>query len=79
VFSTGSGPRLYNESLFVALNSPVAQLERECPVEEGDSVSVNCCNQLYKNPINSLINSKSRCYESRNPGHVTILTGTEIL
>jgi hypothetical protein len=28
---------------------------RECPVDEDDSVIVNCCNKLYDDPINSII------------------------
>jgi hypothetical protein len=42
VFSMEFDPMLYNESLFVALSCPVAQLERECRVEDNDSVSVIC-------------------------------------
>jgi hypothetical protein len=35
----------------------------------------NCCNQLYKRPINSIIKSKPRLISHANPGYVTIRTG----
>jgi hypothetical protein len=60
VFSMVSGPRLYNESLSVALGSPVVQLERGCLGEDDSGQSpVNCYNLLCKDPINSIIKCKA--------------------
>jgi hypothetical protein len=36
---------------------------------------VNCCNQLYKGPINSIIKSKTRLISHVNSGYVTVLFG----
>jgi hypothetical protein len=33
---------------------------------------VNCCNQLYKGPINSIIKSETRLISHANPGYVTV-------
>jgi hypothetical protein len=32
---------------------------------------VNCCNQLHKGPVNSIVNYKTRLIGHANSGHVT--------
>lgn len=66
----GSDPRLYNESLFVALRSRVVQLEGECPVEQDDSMSdSDLCTA-----VTSCI--KVQYIRSSNPDPVIIRHGT---
>jgi hypothetical protein len=36
---------------------------------------VNCCNQLHKSPINSIIKSRTILISHANPGYATILNG----
>lgn len=44
---------------------------RSCPVQKDDSVSESWCNQMYKGPINLIIESKTHFIKHAYPGCVT--------
>jgi hypothetical protein len=73
VFSVGSVPMSYGreQSEDGAQYNGVQWSSEVYQVEADDSV--NCCNQLYKGPINPMNKSKTSLISHANPRYVTIL------